>query len=170
MSVVPEEPSLSNLERLQNALDGVASLRTRVVWLVGRPGSGKTTLLRVLAQARSDCGYINVNRELAKALVDRPASSRPFDTPGLLSAAFPSRPSGIWLADNTELSLSRELQLAVVDRFKAIGQQVPIVVAWCGDFRNNKLIYGTPDHSDYREFSLESAVVIDLNNSNTQGR
>ena len=120
MSGAPAPTGLSNLELLQDALDGIASLRTRVVWLVGRPGTGKTTLLRQLAQARPDCEYINVNRELAKALFDRPASARPFDAPGRLSEVLPSRASGAWLADNTELPLSRELQLAVVERFKAI--------------------------------------------------
>lgn len=168
MSVVPSPAGLSNLELLQNALGGTASLRTRIVWLVGRPGTGKSTLLRALARARPDCEYINVNRELAKALVVRPAGSRPFDAPACLSAVLPPRPSGAWLADNTELTLSRELQLAVVERFKAIGQHASLVVAWCGDHRNNKLTYGTPEHADYREFPLDSAVVVDLNHSNIQ--
>lgn len=163
---------LSPLERLQIALDSTASLRTRIVWLVGRPGTGKTRLLQDLARARPDCEYINVNRELAKALVDRPAGSRPFDAPGCLSAVLPARPSGAWLADNTELPMSRELKIAVVERFKAIGQHVSLVVAWCGDHRNNKLVYGTPGHPDYREFVLDSPLVVDLNdtqNISTQG-
>ncbi len=159
----------SNLELLQNALDGIGSLRTRIVWLVGRPGTGKTTLLRRLAQSRPDCEYINVNRELAAALLESPASARPFDAPRRLSDVLSSRASGAWLADNIELPLSRELQLAVVERFKAIGQHVPLVVAWCGDHRNNKVTYGSPEHADYREFPLDAAVVIDLNNSNEQG-
>lgn len=169
MSPVPAPTGLSNLERLQNALTGIASLRTRIVWLVGRPGTGKTTLLRQLAQSRPDCEYINVNRELAKALLDSPAGARPFDAPGRLSEVLPPRASGAWLADNTELPLSHELQLAVVERFKAIGQHVPLVVAWCGDHRNNRLVYGTPEHVGYREFTLDSAVVVDLNYSNEQG-
>lgn len=162
-------PALCALELVQNALDGTATLRTRIVWLVGRPGTGKTKLLQDLARSRPDCEYINVNRALAKMLIDRPSASRPFDAPAALSALLPARSSGAWLADNTELALSRELQLAVVERFKAIGQHVSLVVAWCGDYRNNKLIYGTTEHIDYREFPMDSAVVIDLNNTNTQG-
>lgn len=168
MSGAPSPTGLSNLELLANALDGTASLRTRIVWLVGRPGTGKTTLLRALAHARPDCEYININRELAKALIDRPIGLRPFEAPGCLSAVLPPRPLGVWLADNTELPLSRELQLTVVERLKAIGQHVSLVVSWCGEHRNNKLIYGTPEHADYREFPLDSAVVVDLNNTNIQ--
>lgn len=160
---------MTTLEMLQNALACTATLRTRIVWLVGRPGTGKTKLLQDLADARPECEYINVNRELAKVLTERPPASRPFDTPAALSSLLPARASGAWLADNTELSLSRDLQLAVVERFKAIGQHVSLVVAWCGDHRNNKLIYATPEHADYREFPLDSAVVVDLNNSNIQG-
>lgn len=169
MSSSPTNLALSSLELLQNALDAVESLRTRIVWLVGRPGTGKTKLLQDLAGSRPSCEYVNVNRELAKVLMDRPPTSRPFDAPAQLSALFPTRPTGAWLADNIELALSRELQMAVVDRFKAIGQHASLVVAWCGEYKNNKLIYGTPEHADYREFTLDSAVVIDLNNINTQG-
>ena len=168
MTIAFASAGLSDLELLQNALDGTASLRTRIVWLVGRPGTGKTKLLHGLAQSRSDWEYINVNRELAKALQHLPSASRPFVAAGCLSAILPARTSGAWLADNTELALSRNLQLAVVERFKAIGQQVSLVVAWCGEYLDNKLIYGTPEHADYRVFPLEHAVVIDLNNSNNQ--
>ena len=169
MTATASPPALSPLEQVQIALDGTSTLRTRVVWLVGRPGTGKTKLLRDLARSRPDCEYINVSLELAKALDDRPPASRPFNAAARLSAVLPARASGAWLADNTELPLSRELQLAVVERFKSIGQHVPLVVAWCGDHRNNKLIYGTPEHPDYREFALDSPLVVDLNNSNTQG-
>lgn len=172
MNSTATSPALSPLEQLQGALDGIASLRTRVVWLVGRPGTGKTKLLHDLARSRPDCEYVNVSLQLAKALVERPPASRPFDAPASLSAVLPARRAGAWLADNTELPLSRELQLAVVERFKAIGQHVPLVVAWCGDHRNNRLVYGTPEHPDYREFVLDSPLVVDLNNTqnaNTQG-
>lgn len=154
---------MSALEQLQRALDSTQSMRTRIVWVVGRPGSGKTTLLKELVQSRPDCEYVNVNRELAKALSRRPPASRPFEAPACLSAVLPPRPAGAWVADNTELALSRELQLAVVDRCKAIGQTVPLVVAWCGEVQNDKLLYGTPEHLDYREFALGAAVVVDLN-------
>ena len=165
----PNNLALSSLELLQNALDAVKSLRTRIVWLVGRPETGKTKLMQELARSRPSCEYLNVNRELAKVLMDRPPTSRPFDTPAQLSGLFPTRPTGAWLADNIELALSRELQMAVVERFKAIGQHTSLVVAWCGEYKNNRLIYGTPEHADYREFTLDAAVVIDLNNINIQG-
>ena len=154
---------MSALEHLQRALDSTQSMRTRTVWVVGRPGSGKTKLLKELVQSRPDCEYVNVNRELAKALAARPSASRPFDAAACLSAVLPPRPAGAWMADNTELMLSRELQLAVVDRCKAIGQTVPLVVSWCGEIQHHTLIYGTPDHPDYREFALGAAVVVDLN-------
>ena len=160
---------LSPLEQLQNAFDATATLRTRVVWLVGRPATGKTKLLRDLARSRPDCEYINVSLELARVLVDRPRASRPFDAGSRLAAVLPPRASGAWLADNTELSLSRELRIAVVECFKSIGQRVPLVVAWSGEHRDNKLIYGTPEHPDYHEFALDSPLVVDLNNSNSPG-
>lgn len=37
MSIAPSSAELSALELLQNALDGTASLRTRLVWLVPDP-------------------------------------------------------------------------------------------------------------------------------------
>ena len=155
---------MSALEQLQRALDSTQSMRTRTVWVVGRPGSGKTRLLKQLVQSRPDCEYVNVNRELAKALSRRPSTSRPFEASACLSAVLPPRPAGAWVADNTELALSRELRLAVVDRCKAIGQTVPLVFSWCGEHRDGTLLYGTPEHPDYREFALGAAVVVDLNN------
>ena len=89
MTATASPPALSPLEQVQNALDGTATLRTHVVWLVGRPGTGKTKLLRDLARLRPDCEYINVSLELAKALVDRPPASRPFDAAARLSGSTP---------------------------------------------------------------------------------
>ena len=155
---------MSALEQLQRALDSTQSMRTRTVWVLGRRGTGKTRLLKELVQSRPDCEYVNVNRELAKALSRRPPASRPFDASACLSAVLPPRPAGAWVADNTELALSRELRLAVVDRCKAIGQAVPLVFSWCGEYRDGMLLYGTPEHPDYREFALGAAVVVDLNN------
>ena len=154
----------SPLEQLQQALDSVESMRTRTVWVVGRPGAGKTTLLKQLVQSRPECEYVNVNRCLAESLAARPSASRPFDAAACLSAALPPRAQGAWVADNTELALSRELQLSTVDRFKAIGQTVALVISWCGEYKSGKLIYGTPEHVDYREFALGASVVVDLNN------
>lgn len=161
--------SLSPLEDVQNALDGTKSHRSRIVWLVGRPGMGKTQLLRSLMQARPDCARININCELAALLADCPPAARPFDAPSLLATLLPTRVAGAWLADNTELLFSRELKINLVERFKTIGQHAPVVVAWCGEYKNGKLIYGTSEHADYREFPLDSAVVVDLNKMNTQG-
>ena len=154
-----------NLALLQRALDSTQSMRTRTVWVVGHPGSGKTRLLKELVQSRPDCEYVNVNRELAKALSRRLPASHPFDASACLSAVLPPRPAGAWVADNTELALSRDLRLAVVDRCKAIGQAVPLVFSWCGEHRDGTLLYGTPEHPDYREFALGAAVVVDLNHS-----
>ena len=154
----------SALEQLQQALDSTQSMRTRIVWVVGRPGTGKTALLKKLVQSRPECEYLNVNRALAESLAARPPASRPFEAAACLSAALPPRARGAWVADNTELTLSRALQLSAVDRFKAIGQAVPLVVAWCGEYHNDRLIYGTPGHPGFREFALGAAVVVDLNN------
>ena len=129
MSTAPLPAGMSALELLQNALDGTASLRTRIVWLVGRTGTGKTKLLQDLARSRPECEYINVNRELAGALIDRPAASRPFDAPGRLSAVLPARPSGAWLADNTELPLSRELQLGRKRMLTAAAPQMELFIS-----------------------------------------
>ena len=153
----------SALEQLQQALDSTQSMRTRTVWVVGRPGTGKTALLQEFVQSRPECEYVNVNRALAESLAARPPASRPFEAPACLSAVLPPRPAGAWVADNTELALSRELRLAVVDRCKAIGQAVQLVFSWCGEHRDGTLLYGTPEHPDYREFALGAAVVVDLN-------
>lgn len=169
MNGEPANLALSRLEILQNALDATESLRTRIVWLVGRPGVGKSRLLQDLAKARPNCEYINVNRHISKALTALPPGDRTFDAPLQLSTLFPARTAGAWLADNTEILVSRELKLNFVERFKVIGQHAPLVVAWCGEYKNSKLIYGTSEHPDYREFPLDSAVVVDLNKMNTQG-
>ena len=169
MNGEPANLALSSLEVLQNALDATASLRTRIVWLVGRPGLGKTRLLQAFEHARPNCQYININRELATSLANRPPVSRPFDAPNQLGALLPARAAGAWLVDNIEMLFSGELKINVVERFKTIGQHAPLVVSWCGEHKNSKLIYGTSEHADYREFPLDSAVVVDLNKMNTEG-
>lgn len=158
---------MPDLDRLMTTLAGIAQLRTQIAWLVGLPGSGKTDLLQRLAATQVGHKYVNLNAMLAARLVEEPPEQRMFSVSKQLADILRPRTKGAWLIDNIELLFSRELRLSVVDRLRSIAQQAPLVVAWPGESESSGLIYGARSHPDYREYSLDSAVVVDLNNNIT---
>ncbi len=156
--------------KLGELVDSASRLRTRLVWLVGLPGSGKTTSLKAFAESLPDCSYVNLNAALATCLAGDSSEQQPFRVGQHLSSILLPRPRGAWLVDSIEMLFSRHLKIAVVDRLHSLAQQATLVVAWPGSIENGRLTYGDRIHPDFAAYSIDSPLVLDLNNTNNQGQ
>lgn len=159
---------MSRAARLIQQLDGLLTLRTRLVWVVGLPGTGKTRLLREVADLRPECEYLNLNLALALRLVEETQAQRAFSAGRHLAGILRERDRGAWLVDNIELLFSHDLRLHVVDRLKSIAQRTSLVVAWPGRLENHKLTYGSRGHPDFQHYPLDPPLYTDLNDTHHQ--
>lgn len=117
--------------------------------LVGPSGSGKTSLLLRLTEQHSGV-YHNVNLELASTLPDGPPTQ---SIPGILHNIADNIPGkDILFLDHIELLFTPSLQLDVLRLLWDLSRVSPIVVAWPGEYKGNKLTYAQPGHPEFREY------------------
>ncbi len=155
-----------NTKQLADLIDSASRLRTRVVWLVGMPGSGKTNELKAIAAGQADCQYVNLNAALSSRLTTDSPDQQPFKAGQHLGAILSPRSTGSWLIDNVEILLSRKLKIRVVDQLNSLAQQATLVVAWPGTIENGRLTYGARNHPDFMECSIDTPLVLNLNENN----
>ena len=71
------------LEQLEQIIDDIGDIHSKLVLLIGPPHAGKTTLLRSLAKRR-DVTPLNVGAELGRRLAGMPQRQRHFQTTTIL--------------------------------------------------------------------------------------
>jgi hypothetical protein len=159
-----------NTKQLVDLIDSASRLRTRLVWLVGMPGSGKTNELKAIAAGQPDCVYVNLNATLSSRLAGDSPDQQPFKVGQHLGSILSPRLMGSWLIDNVEILFSQKLKIRVVDQLNSLAQQATLVAAWPGSIENGRLTYGARNHPDFAEYPIDSPLVLDLNNTNSQGK
>lgn len=116
--------------------------------LAGPSGSGKTPSLLSLAE-QDGWVYHNVSLELASTLPDgSPAQS----ILGILHNIADTPGKGILLLDHIELLFTPALRLDVLRLLWDLSRAGPVVVAWPGEYKGNKLTYAQPGHPEFREY------------------
>jgi ABC-type transporter Mla maintaining outer membrane lipid asymmetry ATPase subunit MlaF len=158
-----------NLEKLQGMILSASTLRNKIIWVVGNSNTGKTKLLKQLTDIRKEFNYIDINKFLCETLIEHSSDNQKFFAGIYLSEMLDQDSAGVWILDNIEVLFSQKLKLSPVDALKRIANQSTLIVAWPGRFENNQLIYGGRNHPDYCEYQLDSAPVLNLNNTNNQG-
>jgi hypothetical protein len=158
-----------NLEKLQEMLASASKLRNKIIWVVGNSNTGKTKLLKQLKYIRNEFNYIDINKFLCEKLIEDSFDNQKFFAGKYLSEMLDPNSKGVWILDNIEVLFSQKLKLSPVDTLKRIASQSTLIVAWPGRIENNQLIYGDRNHPDYCEYQIDSAPVLNLNNTNNQG-
>lgn len=150
---------LANLEQL---LNDVGDLNSKLVLVVGPSRGGKTKILRELG-SQLQIEPLNVGLELGRRLAATPRNKRGFSAGELLRAiADQERTEDPLLLDNLELLFERSLQINPLDLLKRLAHSKRIVAVWPGELRGDRLVYADISHSEYRDYSREAVVVFEI--------
>lgn len=151
------------LEALDERVEEVSALLSRLILLVGPPNSGKTKLLTALGERRR-LGVVNVGAAFGCRLLEVPRSLRHAHAVELfkdLSAA--SATDGLLLLDHIELLFDRSLRLNPLDLLKRQAHVRRVVAAWPGELSSGRLTYATIGHPEYQDYGTDGLILFRTN-------
>jgi len=122
---------------------------------------GKTWLLRALAQRLSAAPF-NLGATLGQRLATTPASERGFSTNELLREITDSANGDApLLLDNLEVLFEPSLKINPLDLIKRLAHSRRVVAVWPGEMRDDRLLYASIGHPEYRDYSRDGVVVFE---------
>lgn len=150
------------LPRLENLIDEIGDINSKLILLVGPSRSGKTQLLRQLA-TKLNIEPLNVGLELGRRLAATPINKRGFSAGELLrEIADKERTDDPLLLDNLELLFEKGLQINPLDLVKRLAHSKRVVAVWPGELRGDRLIYADMSHPEHRDYSRDGVVVLEI--------
>ena len=154
------------LAKLERLIGEIGDLNSKLILLVGPSRSGKTQLLRQLS-ARLNIEPLNVGLELARRLAATPNNKRGFSAGELLREIALLEPSGErteapLLLDNLELLFEPSLQINPLDLVRRLAHSRRVVAVWPGERRGDRLIYADMGHPEYRDYSQDGVVLLEI--------
>ncbi len=146
-------------ERVAAGVRDAEGMYSRLVLVVGPQGSGKTRALLVLA-AEKGWPRINLNLELAKALIDLTVKQRSVRVPGLLDDFLRQAGQDVVLLDNTEMLFSPELAQDPLRLLQSLSRNRTVVATWSGTYDGKHLSYAEPGHVEARRYLSPDATIV----------
>jgi hypothetical protein len=135
-----------------------ADLYHRLVLVVGQPSSGKSRALQRLAKEFA-VPVINLNLETSKYLLELTDRRRRLELPRILGDLV-GEAGPIVLLDNTELLFDMSLQHDPLRLLQGLSRSRTVVASWRGNLQDGYLIYGAPEHPEYRRYPAGDIVVL----------
>lgn len=155
--------TIDTLYKLERLVAEIGGLQSKLILLVGK--GGKTWLLRALAQ-RLNVASFNVGVKLGHRLTVTSIPDRGYSTNELLREITDSRCGDApLLLDNIEVLFEPSLKINPLDLIKRLAHSRPVVAAWPGEMRDDRLVYASMGHPEYRDYSRDGVVVFET----TQG-
>ena len=153
---IPSNPVLDRLERL---VGEIGDLQSKLILLVGT--GGKTRLLHALAQ-RLNVAPFNLGVKLGHRLAATPVSERGFSANELLREITDgARDDAPLMLDNLEVLFEPSLKINPLDLIKRLAHSRRVVAVWPGEMRDDRLVYASMGHPEYRDYSRDGVVVFE---------
>lgn len=150
------------LAKLEQLIAEIDDLNSKLILLVGPSRSGKTHLLRQLG-AKLKIESFNIGPELARRLAASPNSKRGLSAGELLrQIADKERTEDPLLLDNLELLFEPSLQINPLDLVRRLAHSKRVVAVWPGELRGDRLVYADMSHPEYRDYSRDGVVVLEI--------
>jgi hypothetical protein len=146
------------IDELDQLVEDITSLNSKLVLLIGPPLSGKSNLLEQLA-VRRQARILSVSAALGRELVTVPSTRRHLQAADLLKEladGFTSQ--GLLLLDNIEILFDRTLHLSPLDLLRRHAHARRVIAAWPGELRENRLSYATTGHPEHQDYGVDGLV------------
>lgn len=150
------------LAKLERLIGEIGDLNSKLILLVGSSHSGKTQLLRQLS-AKLKIEPLNVGLDLGRRLAATPNNKRGFSAGELLrEIADKEKMEDPLLLDNLELLFEPSLQINPLDLIRRLAHSKRVVAVWPGELRGDRLVYADMSHPEYRDYSRDGVVVLEI--------
>ena len=146
-------------DEVMESIGRAAQLYHRLVILVAPAGAGKTAALRDVHE-RIAAPLVNVNLELSQRMLDLTERRRALHLPSLLAEIIGALAADVILLDNVEVIFDVSLKQDPLRLLQGLSRNKTVVVAWSGSIQGKHLVYGTPDHPEYRLYPLRDLQVV----------
>jgi hypothetical protein len=143
------------IEKIEQA----AGLYFRLVLLVAPAGGGKTAALQDVHE-RTGAPLRNVNLELSRRMLELTARQRSLQLPGLMAELVNADQGDVILLDNMEMLFDATLKQDPLRLLQGPSRNKTVAAAWSGSVVGNHLVYGAPDHPEYKRYPLRDLLVV----------
>ncbi len=148
--------------RLEQLVDEIAALHSKLIVITGGTSVGKTALLRELGESRGAVP-LNVGSVLGRRLAAISQKERPLQTTSILRELADKHANGdLLLIDNIELLFDRTLQLDPLDLLKRHAHARRVIAVWPGELRDGRLSYAEMGHPEHQDYGLEGLVPFSI--------
>ena len=137
----------------------------RLLLIVGDAGTGKTRLLADFARDL-DKNIINANLFLSNRLLSVSPQHRSTEMMNLANELTNGQ-FGIVLLDNIELLFDVSLQINPLLLLTKLSRNKTVVATWSGSIESSKLVYGKPNHPEYRSYDSQHLLYLNMNEKST---
>lgn len=132
----------------------------RLVLVAGPPGSGKTSAFKEL-QAAKGWSLLNLSKSLSERLLDQTSKQRRLRTADIIRDLIEEQgDKSVSMLDNIGLLFHPALQQEPMMTLQRASRNHMVIAAWQGKFNAGKLIYGSPDHLEYRSVEVKDVQIV----------
>ena len=146
-------------DQVMRRIDQVVDLYHRLIMLVAPAGTGKTAALRDVHERRG-APLVNVNLELSRRMLDLTERQRALQLPRLLAELVNTSEADVILLDNIEVFFDVSLKQDPLRLLQGLSRNKTVVAAWSGSIDGEHMVYATPDHPEYRRYSIRDVLVV----------
>lgn len=148
------------IDELQRKVVETAALNSKLILLIGPPRSGKTALLGQLSD-RMNVPVLNTGLSLGRDLLSLPRTRRHMQVSELLKALTDTAADrGLLLVDCIELLFDQTLRVGPLDLLRSQARVRPVVAAWPGELRENRLSYAVSGHPEHQDHSPDGTILF----------
>ena len=132
----------------------------RLVLLVGDTTDDYSALIKTLTDKMS-IDIHNINLELSERLLHKTARQRKLEVARAMQSIV--RDEDTVLLDQIEILFDVNLEQDPLRLLESISRNRTVVAFWNGRIEDEKLIYAEPGHPEYRSYSTNELMIVELN-------